>query len=488
MNLQPLFNLRIISCACSFALLSACSSQTAISPAVQSITAPEHWQQNVRQDSVEVGVISKQDNQAILGDWQLLITDEQLQSAIKQALSNSPELQISYRDFLIAKQQLNIAEADFYPELNLNINQSRNKSVAETTTSYNNNANIGLQLSYEIDLWGKLSASQRQASLQYKAREIAYQQAKNQLISDVVAAWYNVISAQKLLSLYQERAQNLQRNLDIINASYKLGLSEALDVYLTQNDVSREQARVTEQQQTVFERLRLLDVLLGQFPQAESFAGLSLALPQLPAELSVGLPSNLLAGSQHIQQKWYELLAADAALAVAYKQRFPQLNLTGATGDASDELGNLLSGGALTWSIAGGITAPIFNAGKLKSAQEQARLTVKKVEQEYLQTVYSEFADMENYISAHYSLAKQLVHYQAAKENALAAETLSFNQYLKGLVSYSTVLEAQRRAFDAQSNTISIENQLIQNRITIYAKLGGSHLAINFEQQEPASN
>lgn len=466
-------------CACVLFALTGCSNQSAISEQTKAVELPSNWHS-------PISLHTSPEQQ--LGDWNIIVEDTALRKLIAQALMKSPTLIANYNELQIAKEQLNVSKASDFPELKLTTSQSRAKSNNSTPATISNNANINVQLSYEVDLWGKLSAQQQQAKLQFKASEIAFEKTKNELVTNVISAWFNLIEAQKLLVLYKERASNVANNLDIINASYKRGLREALDVYLTQNDVSNEQARIAQQQQTVLERQRALNVLLGQYPSSDNFNDQALELPKLSDELFVNLPASALSASYSIQQKWYNLLASDASLAVAHKQRFPSLSLSASSGDSSDELSNLLNGGSLAWSIAGSLTAPIFNAGRLASLAEQARLNVKKKEQEYLSQLYSEFAAIENQISNHFSLNQQLTHRTKAKENALTAETLSFNQYMKGLVSYSTVLESQRRAFDAQTSVIQLSNQIIQNRLAMYSMLGGSQLTQEFEQKVSAKN
>ena len=138
---------------------------------------------------------------------------------------------------------------------------------------------------------------------------------------------------------------------------------------------------------------------------------------------------------------WYELLASDASLAYAHKQRFPSLNLTASLSDSTDRVSDLFSPSSLAWSLLGSISAPIFEGGRLQANEEIARLNTQKQEQQYLQTLYDAFADVENAISQQQSLKAQYTSTLEAQKNALAAEQLSFEQYQSGLVTYTTVLD-----------------------------------------------
>ena len=328
----------------------------------------------------------------------------------------------------IAKERIVVADASDLPELSLVLNQSRRKTVTNTS-SYNNTADINLRLSYELDLWGKLSDEQAKAQLNYASELAQYQQTELTLVADVSKAYFALVEAKSLLNLYQERAKNLQNNLEMIQSSYRLGLTDALDVYLTQNNVSSELARVAEQQQQVSDKSRVLELLLGEYPDANIASDVELMT--LNTELHQGLPSDILTRRADIMSSWYDLLATDASLAIAHKQRFPEISLTATSGDSSNELGDLLDGGSLAWSLIGNLTMPLFNAGRLASLEEQARLAVVQKEQLYLQQVYQAFSDVENNLENANTLKKRFQHYKKAKDNAISAEKISFDQYLK---------------------------------------------------------
>ena len=119
------------------------------------------------------------------------------------------------------------------------------------------------------------------------------------------------------------------------------------------------------------------------------------------------------------------------------------------------------------------ISAPIFNAGRLKANEEKARIELKQGEQLYLDTLYNAFNDVENAITTEKNLKNSYYTMLAAQENAKIAATLSFEQYQSGLVTYTTVLDSQTRSFEAQTTLIKIKNQLISNRINLHLSLGG---------------
>jgi outer membrane protein TolC len=296
------------------------------------------------------------------------------------------------------------------------------------------------------------------------------------LINDVILAWYQPIEQNQQLLLAKRSLKSIEQNLEIIEAGYESGLNTSLDVYLARNDVASQRSTVATQKTTLQSDIRELELLLGQYPSAALQMDAS-AIPELTQPVAVGVPSEVVANNPELQYMWNLLLAEDAGLAYAHKQRFPSLSLTASSGVSSTELSDLLSSD-LGWSLVGNITAPIFNAGRLAANEQSARLETQQAEQAYLETLFSTFSTIENSLTEvdnlHFS-------YQAnidAAKNAALAEEVSFEQYLKGLVSYTTVLDAQSRAFTAQSSVIELKYEMLSSRLQLFIALGGDFSSI----------
>lgn len=461
-------------------LTQSCSNTSAISDESKNITLPEQWHTEIS----EIKISPENNEQFDL--WVIDFEDEQLISTIKTALANNHDLQSQAINVSLAKERLAVSNASDYPELSLSANNTRRKTLTQNAETYQTTANLRLNLSYEVDIWGQLSDKQQQQQLTYASAKSEYEHQKLTLVTNVIKRWYSLVEAKKLLSLYRERAQNLNKNLEMIKSSYQLGLGEALDVYLTKNSVNRELERVAEQKQKVKEAARTLELLLGDYPKG--VLAVESTFPKINTQFYIDKPTELLTRRNDIASSWFELLALDAGLAVAHKQRFPKLSLSGTYGDADSKLSDLFSGNPLTWSLIGNLTAPIFNGGALSSLEEQARLEVVKKEQQYLSQVFSAFEQVENLMSNRESLIERLNYSTQAQVNALEAQKLSFNQYMRGLVTYTTVLESERRAFDAQTTLIQITNQLLQNRADSYLALGGGLESTLLTDEDHRSN
>ena len=433
-------------------------------------------EENIRQSHVPAQWSSERLTTQVKDNWFEQFQHQQVYQLVDIALNNNFELKQRAFAIDIQEQQLIIAGSALWPSLSTSLAQNRRKTASDdTTASYSSSASLSLDLQYELDIWGKLSAADRQANLELMAQKSAFEEAKQQLVGDVIKAWFSVIEANKLLTLYQSRSENTQQNLLIIESGYQQGLNSALDVYLTRNEVNSELARIAQQKAQQIQAIRQLEQLLGQYPEGKLLVNAD--MPLLDSEIPLGLPSDLITRKPALLASWYQLLAQDSALAYAHKQRFPSVNITASLTDSQESISDLLSTASLGWSLLGNLTMPLFNAGKLKANEEKSRLTLKQTEQSYLSTLYNAFADVENAVTSEASLMQRYQVMIKAQENAIAAETLSFEQYQSGLVEYITVLDAKSRSYDAQSSVIQLKNQLIANRVNLHVALGGNFSA-----------
>jgi NodT family efflux transporter outer membrane factor (OMF) lipoprotein len=444
-------------------IVTGCTTNSAIEIDLDSIPTPGNWsKENVLTEKVNTH------NNTL---WLKKLITPELQRYIEIALENNRSLKQDLFDVEIAEQSVIVSGATLWPSLDLNLSTSKRDYSGITTSN-----DLSLSLQYEFDIWGKLGAAERQVNLSYAALLAQYEQQKRELISDVILGWYQVLEQEQQLSLAQKSLKSIEQNLSIIEAGYNSGLNTSLDVYLARNDVASERSKVATEKTTLQSNIRALELLLGKYPSADLQAGTA-DIPELSQAVAVGVPSEVVANNPELQYMWNLLLAEDAGLAYAHKQRFPSLSLTASTGTSSTELSDLLSSD-VGWSLLGNLTAPIFNAGRLAANEESARLETKQAEQAYLETLFSTFSTIENSLTEAENLQ---LSYQAnidAADNATLAEEVSFEQYLKGLVSYTTVLDAQSRAYTAQSSVIQLKYEMLNTRLQLFTALGGNFSSI----------
>lgn len=416
--------------------------------------------------------------QPVSGIWLPLENRDLLLRLIDEGLQNNQQLQAQIARVEMAIQNSVIAGADASPELSAFLRGGRQGSQ-NTRDSFS----LGLDFTWELDILGKLD-DREQAALFEAAMSIEnWRETRLTLIADIAGQWFVLLENYQQLALIQKRAKNLRDNLQIIEEGYEMGLSPSLDLHLARADFSAIGARVVARKQEMRKQTRKMEYLLGRYPETELHAAGT--LPREMAEIPVGIPANILNRRPDILAAGHTLAAANLRVAEAYKNRFPSLRLTGNYGSSTDTLSQLVSGESMIWSLFAGLTAPLLDGGRLEALQDKSTAKASENAALYTDTVLSAFMEVENSLEAEQRLTEQQTLLEQAAEDSTRAENLAFEQYQNGLVNYVTVLESERRAFDAQSTVLAIYNERMQNRIRLFLALGGDFPPIEGEPQFP---
>ena len=439
--------------------LSGACTHSAITPDSAEPSVPEEWERGGEAGTVDV-------------NWLTSFNDPQITALVQEAVVNNFTLAQERARLYQAEQTVVISKADRFPDLDVSLNGSRRSfEDASSNTVITESFDVSADARWEVDLWGRLSKRQQAAQLEYAAQEARLELVERNVAATTTASFFDVMQARQLLEVARRRLDNTKQSEEIVSSGYRQGLNDALDLYLARNQVERQEANFAQQEQLLQESIAVLQLLLARYPDGRMV--IQQELPVIQDPIPVGLPSELLMRRSDIQESWLNLLAADADLAASHKARFPSLTLVGGTSLSSVAFTDLFDGDISSWSIAGGLTQPLFNAGRLEALEEQAFARVQLAEQQYLDLVYRAFADVENSISRAESLKERYESFLEAEKNSATALVLALEQYQRGLVSYTTVLESQRQAFDAEVTVVQLRNQLLQNRINLYLALGG---------------
>ena len=460
---NPLFNKAI---AISVAALLVGCTHSAIAPETENPEVPAEWTRGGDAGAVEL-------------NWLKSFNDQQLTAFVSEAIASNYQLEQERARLYQAEQTVVITRANRFPDLDVSIDASRrnfedSSGASLTTDSFG----ASLDMRWQVDLWGKLSKDQQAAQLSFEAQRVRLEAVQRALAATITGATFDVMEAKQLLEVAQRRLDNAIQSRDIVASGYRQGLNDALDLYLARNQVERQVANFSQADQTYAETIADLQLALARYPDGRmQLAG---ELPVIDDPIPSGLPSELLTRRPDIQEAWLNLLAADADLASAHKARFPSLSLVGSGGVASAAFGDLLDGEGATWSLLGGVTQPLFNSGRLKALEEQARARVADCRAAVsCISCLRAFADVENAISRSASLKERYESFLEAEKNSRAALALALEQYQRGLVPYTTVLESQRQAFDAETQVVQLRNLRLQNRIALYISLGGEFSTVN---------
>ncbi len=447
-------------------LMSGCSNLLPLQSelAQSGLKIPSQWSQQKVLSSVP---------QPWLADFEAPL----LEALIREAVDTNFDLQSAAARLRMARAQADIVAADQGLQLGATGAASRRGAPTGRGRLTENSFDASLSAVWETDIWGTLAHRTRAAVLDARASEKNLAAARLSLAANVARAWFDAVESRQQVELARHTAQNFSENLRIVEQAYRRGLGSALDVRLERANVAGAQAQLAARQVSDDATLRVLEVLLGRYPRAE--LELVVQLPALKRRVPAGLPAEILQRRPDIRAAAFRLAASDERFNAARKNRLPDISLSGAGGLSSNELRSLLDFNSLLWNIAANLTAPIFQGGRLSAARELARSESGAALNDYAQVVLVAFREVETALAAEDLLdgQEQALHNEARELDA--AVELALKRYRSGLIDLITWLEARRRAFQAHSALLAIQNQRLQNRVALYLALGGEFTPAN---------
>jgi len=407
--------------------------------------------------------------------WLSDFNDRTLDTLVREALSNNPDLRVTAAKFEAAQANLKIAGAPLLPTLSAKAAASRTKRNStggfKITSSRNERYTPSLDLAWELDVWGRLNDTRFAARLDAEQAAANLQAARLSLAANTAKSWFNLAETELQSQLARQTLGSYTNNLAILEEGLQRGLTKALDVRLMRTSVHNAQNTLQLRLRERDSARRSLEILLGRYPKSE--LALNNGLPTLINAVPAGLPAQLIERRPDVLAAQRGYLAAHKRVDSANKDRLPKFSLTASYGTSSDELENVLDVNNNIWNLASNLTKPIFDAGKIKSQVERAKAQREQAKYQYVQTTLQAFAEVETALAAESYLVKQETALRGAATEANEAEKLAQDDYLAGLADLVTVLESQRRVFDAKRSLIDLQNLRLQNRIDLYLALGG---------------
>ncbi len=405
----------------------------------------------------------------------------ELTSLVREALRQNFSLQAVAARVNAARAQANIAGDDLLPDAELDLSAGRRQTGSAGNRSVSSSYDLAGSISWQVDLWQRLAHAERAAIAEAAASLSDYRAARLSLAAEISRQWFLLNEAGLQQQLAERTENSYQQNLQVIEQQYRSGLSSSLDLRLARNNLATAQSTRSLRQRQYDERRRQLEILLGRYPKSQLAS--TYQLPQLNRQVPAGLPSSLLERRPDLKAAAQRLSADQERLFAAEKNRLPSFRLTASGGTASDQLYRLLDWDYLVWSLAGSLTQSLFDGGRRSAEQDLSRARLDEQTATYAQTVLTAFREVETALAAEAYLQEQENALKWATEESAAALLLAEDRYRQGLNDIITLLEAQRRAFVAESGLLTTRRQRLENRVDLYLALGGPFASPEHEEQ-----
>ena len=405
--------------------------------------------------------------------WWEVFGDDSLKSLIDEALRNNFDLRAAAWRVDEFRARAGIARSELFPQIGYQADWSRSRQseFVQPGSKPVNLHDVKLGLSWEIDLWGRIRRLSEAALAQYLSTSEARRGVLLSVVSEVTQAYFELRELDAELEIARRTTEAFRGTYDLFNRRLAGGVASQLEVSRAEAALSVAAAAIPNLERQIVAQENLLCFLLGRNPGPIP-RGESLTEQSLPPTIPAGLPSTLLERRPDVRQAEQQLLSANANVGAAIASFFPTISLTGAFGGVSPEVSDLFQAGR-TWTLAAGLTGPIFQGLRLKNQYDVTVAQWEQAKVQYESIVASAFGEVSTTLVAHEKLAEveqKQAETVAAYQDAVRLANI---RYLAGLSSYVEVLDSQQQLFPAENALAQARFSRLSNFVQLYKALGG---------------
>ena len=409
--------------------------------------------------------------------WWELFADETLDYLEDLAQKNNQDLTIAMANVDKARALARVERADLWPQVNLNPSLERSRSSGNASTfsqssRITNSYKIPVDLSYEVDIWGRVRRAFAAGAAEAQAEAAAYGTVFLTLTADVAQNYFAIGAVDAEIEALAGAVDLRQKAVDMLKLRLEHGINSELTYYQAQTQLSQAQADLVDARRRRENLVNALAVLCGQ--RASDFTlpvvPLKTAVPQIPA----GIPSQVLQNRPDILEAERLIAAASERLGIVKVAYYPSLTLTGSAGYASIDGGNLLDWESRVWSVGPSVSIPVFNGGRLKAEELAQQVIYDKTLAEYKKRVLVSFSEVENALADIRMRREQYGAQEELLRSATQAAEISIQRYKEGLVTFLEVIDTERSRLEAERDAIQIQSEVLIATVYLIKALGGN--------------
>ena len=424
----------------------------------------------------------------VTSDWWTLFRSPDLDQLVKQSIADSPTLEAAKARLVAAREAVTAATGALYPQVGFSASATREKVNAAMFGLHPdavplppnfNLFQVGPTVSYALDIFG---GTRRQ--IEQQAALVDYQ--RDQLDAAYLTLTGNAVTQAIQLAVVRAQLKSVgdildldQQNLQLVRRERQAGTVPDSDVVTAESQLAADETLQPGLEQQLSVAQHALAVLLGRPPGDWSPPDFNLAALTLPNQLPVSLPSDLVHQRPDIQAAEAQLHAASAQIGVATAQLYPSITLSGGVSAAGLDPGHLFSPAGLVWSIAAGLTQPVFDGGMRQAERRAALASFKASAADYQQTVLQAFGQVADILQALTHDADLLAAQRRALDTASESVRLQRINYGNGGIGILNLLDAQHQYQQALLGYVRADAQRYQDTIQLLVAMGGGWWGAN---------
>lgn len=442
-------------------LVTACASGSPARVPAAAITIPDAWRAPTA--PVESGVD--------LARWWQSFDDPLLVDLVGRALAGSPTIAATEARVRAARAALRGSRGALLPSLGASAEAS-SRDVSGSAQPASDTYQAGFDASWEIDIFGGLRSAAEASRAELGRAEADLADARRSLVAELALNYVDLRSAQQRLAVARSNLGFQDESVQITGWRSQAGLVSTLDVEQAKLLRAQTAASIPQLEASFQSAANRIALLLGATsgevtPQLET-AG---TIPTAPEAVAAGLPAELLRRRPDIVAAERSLAAEVARIGVARADLYPALRLSGLLSSTATAVSDV--GTSFGRSLVGGLTAPLFQGGRLRARLEQQRASAAAAEASYRSTVLGAFEEVENAVSALDAARRREEQLAVAEEAALASTALASTRYRAGLIDFQSLLDAQRSLLGTQDGRVAARAARTTAAIQLYKALGG---------------
>jgi len=415
------------------------------------------------------------------GNWWEVFGDADLNALQKRALQDGQTLRIAQAKLEQARAQANVANSALFPRIGLQAGATRNRTSAERpVTSYGaqnssvvqNDFNAGFNVSYELDLFGRVRRQAESASASAEQANADFENVRLVMTAELAADYFALRESDAEIALLEKTLRAQKQALAYISDRHELGAASALDLHQQESVTSATQTQLTLLRDQRSRYLHALATLVG-VPAPEFTLAARTDLAAVPA-IPLVAPTLLLERRPDIAAAERAMAAANAQVGVAKSAYFPSLSLSGLYGSDASDIGKLFSAPASLWALGVSATQTLFDAGRTRANVAFAEAGYQQTVAAYRQSVLVAMQEVQDGLNGTVALADAYVSAKRAADSAGAALSLSTDRYRLGAASHLEVVIAEQGYLNYQRQAVQLQGQQLLNAVRLVKALGGS--------------
>lgn len=419
----------------------------------------------------------------VTADWWTAFHSTALNDVISQALAGNQTTESARARVAEAKEEVNAAEGSLLPQLSFGVTAGRQKygkelfGPADISIPPFTYYGVGPSVDFPLDLFGgqRRTVEEKQAYVDYQQYEL--EAAYESLTAHVIAEALDLAAARAQIQIVDVIVSNDQRNIDLVQAAIVAGSGTQVQLEAARSQLASDRTVFPDLVQQEAVARHAMVILIGKAPAEWAPPDFALTEFTLPSAIPLAVPSDLVHRRPDIRAAEAQLHIASAAIGVATANLYPKVDLTGTITQQALTPGGLFSGANNAWSIAAGLTQPIFDGGRLSAKRRAAVDNYQATLATYRGTILAAFGEVSDALQSLSNDAARLQDETAASDTAVRSLDLARRSYQAGNSGILDVIDAQRRYSEAQLGLARATARRLADTARLYLALAGSPVA-----------